>query len=123
MTDELIVSATGGDRRWARPEIAALADGDRVAVAALLGDVGAATHASFETESADYRASIPLDVLRDQAVLVHAVGGEPLADEDGGPFRLLVPDGDTLCWNVKGVARIRLTDGPEPDSVPENPPH
>jgi hypothetical protein len=55
-----------------------------------------------------YRASIPVDELR-RGVL------------DSG--RLTVPGGRTLCWNVKDVVRIELTEGSQPDSVPENPPH
>ena len=59
--------------------------------------------------SADgYRASIPVTELR-RGLLDHG--------------RLTVPRGRTLCWNVKDVVRIELTEGPRPDSVPENPPH
>lgn len=79
----------------------------------LVEDRGDATHVSFETESGDYRASIPIDVACEQGVIY--------LHQDS--LRLRVEDGATLCWNVKDVARARLTVGPEPDSVPENPPH
>ncbi len=65
--------------------------------------------------SDDYRASIPtIDLV---------TGGLLLLDGSGGPVRLLVADGSTLCWNVKHVAALRATDAKEADSVPENPPH
>ncbi len=90
-----------------------MAEDDRLAVGALLTDRGEATHATFESTGGDYRASIPLETVTDKGVV----------ELDEGGLRLRVVDGDTLCWNVKDLGRIRLTVGPEPDSVPENPPH
>lgn len=101
-----------GARSWSREELEQLAHDGRVPVAALVPDRGSATHASFESVDGDYRASIPLDE-------VHAGGWVCLEDT----LRLLIPEGRTLCWNVKDLGRIRLTEGPEEDSVPENPPH
>ncbi|MDQ3781489.1 MAG: molybdopterin-dependent oxidoreductase [Actinomycetota bacterium] len=120
---QLTVVGSGGERHWSRRQLASLAGGNSVPVSRLLDEVGAATHASFETASSDYRASIPLDVVVADGVIVHGDEEGPLDASRGGPFRLLVPDGKTLCWNVKNVARIRLTVGSEPDSVPANPPH
>lgn len=47
------------------------------------------------------------------AMLVHSLGGAPLPENQGGPFRLLVPPGEgaSTCANVKGVARIRILPG------------
>lgn len=118
-----IVGVDGDERRWSGEAIEARSDGEAVAVSELLEDTGPATHVSVETDDADYRASIPLDVIRHQGRIVHARDGHPLTEDTGGPYRLLVEDGSTLCWNVKHVARLRLTEGPEPDSVPEDPPH
>ena len=67
-----------------------------------------ADHATVVSAVDGYRASIPLDDLR-RGVLA-----------DG---RLTIPDGRTLCWNVKDVVRIEVTAGKQPDDVPENPPH
>lgn len=98
-------------------------DGWGVPVRGLLEDARTeATHASVESEDGHYRASIPLSDLG-RGVLVIESNGEPLSRDSGGPFRLIVPEGRTLCWNVKGVAEIRFTAGPEPDSVPANPSH
>ena len=65
-------------------------------------------HATVHSGDGLYTASIPLADLR-RGILF-----------DG---RLVVPDGRTLCWNVKDVARIEVTTGHRPDSVPEDPPH
>ncbi len=77
-----------------------------------------ATELPFVTvasETGDYTASIPTPDLVD--------GGLLLFDDAGGPVRLVVADGSTLCWNVKHVGSLRATPEREPDSVPEDPPH
>jgi G3E family GTPase len=52
---------------------------------------------------------VPLAALR-AGLLVHGQGGAPLAREQGGPFRLLIPEGvpgaPSACSNVKAVVRI-----------------
>ena len=95
--------------------------GDAVPVAALLDrvDLGSgADHVTVSSGDGHYRASIPLERLRSGGWLF--VG---LEADRGGPLRLIVEDGRTLCWNVKHVVGLHATRGPEPDSVPENPPH
>src|SRR5205814_316138 len=56
----------------------------------------------------DGYASAPTDLaeVRD-GVLVHSLGDGPLPDDQGGPFRLLIPS-DVACANVKGVVRIAI---------------
>lgn len=106
---------TMNDRTVLTPQdLKEASSGDVVEVGAILPSDPSATHATFESLSGDYRASIPLEVARTQ--------GRILLEEDGS-LRLRVEEGDTLCWNVKALERIRLTVGKEPDSVPENPPH
>ena len=72
-----------------------------------------ATHVTALSADGAYSASIP---LTDAMTLgqVHAGGadGEPV-------LRLQVPGGMTLCWNVKDLGLLRVTAGPEPDSLPE----
>jgi G3E family GTPase len=52
---------------------------------------------------------VPIPVLR-QGVLLHSLEGAPLPAEQGGPFRLLIPQDASpdpiSCANVKGVAKI-----------------
>ncbi len=140
-TDEPELRVTGDvahPRAWTRAELAALpgripdlgseADGfagEAVPLTLVLdaAEPGSeATHASVESDDGHYRASIPLPELM-LGWLAFSLDGEPLPRERGGPLRVVVPQGRTLCWNVKGVTTIRITAGAEPDSVPANPPH
>lgn len=77
----------------------------------------AATHCSVVSSDGSYRASIPLDELRRGGVFL------VVPAEEGGPVRLRVMDGSTLCWNVKDVGELKFTEGAEPDSIPADPTH
>lgn len=96
-----------------------------VSLGELLGQAEPAANASHVSAVSDdglYSASIPLVEALSKGQLVVGAG-ETLARSAGGPFRLTVPGGSTLCWNVKSVGELRVTAGAEPDSVPENPTH
>lgn len=43
-----------------------------------------------------------------RAVVVYLQGGLELPANSGGPFRVFVPEGESACANVKGLARIEL---------------
>ena len=53
--------------------------------------------------------AVALEGLR-QGYLLHSVEGDPLPAKQGGPFRLLIPDGTpgvpSACANVKGLAKL-----------------
>ena len=107
-------------------DVASGFDGDAVAVAGLIdraAPTASATHCTAVSDDGHYRASIPIDDLRSKGWLIFRLDGEPLPRDRGGPLRLVVPEGRTLCWNVKAVVELVFTEGPEPDSVPANPPH
>ena len=117
---------------WAMEDLAGLSgqvteggiQGRGVSAGALLEASGPrGGYVSVESEDGRYRASIPLEELAAKGVVVYGLGADSLPEERGGPFRILVPDGRTLCWNVKGVGEMRVTACPEPDSVPANPTH
>ncbi len=72
----------------------------------------AATHMTAHSADGSYSASIPLDALGLGEIHAEGVKSDP-------QLRLRVPEGKTLCWNVKGLGLLRLTAGPEPDSLPE----
>lgn len=75
--------------------------------------VQAATHVTAATTDGCYTASIPLpEALSKGELHIDTPGTE-------APIRLRVPGGMTLCWNVKGLSQLRVTEGPEPDSLPE----
>jgi sulfane dehydrogenase subunit SoxC len=60
----------------------------------------------------EYARSLPLDdALRDEVMLVYAVGGEPLPPQHGFPLRLVVP-GWYGMTNVKWLRRITVLDQP-----------
>ncbi len=82
-----------------------------------------ATHCSVVSKDSSYSASIPIDELLGGGWLAYALDGKPLPAEKGGPFRLSVVEGATLCWNVKDVGELRFTAGKEPDSIREKPTH
>ncbi|MCE2530293.1 MAG: hypothetical protein J4G11_10585 [Acidimicrobiia bacterium] len=73
----------------------------------------AATHVTAFSADGAYSASIP---LTDAMALGEVHAG---SDEGESILRLRVPGGMTLCWNVKGLGLLRVTAGPEPDSLPE----
>ena len=69
-----------------------------------------ATHVQVSTADGSFTSSVGLDEARG-GLLLYARDGAPLPEEQGGPFRLLIPGGSDRCANVKGVARIELTAG------------
>jgi hypothetical protein len=82
-------------------------------VAALLDAHDAPAQGSAVVCAADGFASepVPLSALR-EGLLVHTQDGAPLGAKQGGPYRLLIPEGvpgaPSGCANVKGVVRIVL---------------
>lgn len=52
---------------------------------------------------------VPIPILR-EGVLLHSLDGEALPADQGGPFRLLIPESANppsgACANVKGVAKV-----------------
>jgi len=64
----------------------------------------------------NFHASIPLGAVKDKAVVIYALNGEPLPAKAGGPVRFFIPDHHACqtheideCANVKFVDRIELT--------------
>ena len=82
-----------------------------------------ATHCTVIAGEDGYRASIPLDELVAGGWLAFGLEGGSLPRERGGPFRLTVARGATLCWNVKDVVALHLASEREDDDVPAAPPH
>lgn len=89
------------------------------------GPTEAATHCTVIAGGGAYRASIPIADLAGKGWLSFTDVRESGTDHPAPPttYRLTVAGGDTLCWNVKDVVELHFSVGPEPDDVPENPPH
>ena len=63
-------------------------------------------------EEQDFQRSLPLDLARDDdVILAYDLNGAPLPPQHGSPLRLLVP-GWYGMTNVKWLARITLVDEP-----------
>ncbi len=66
----------------------------------------------FVVSAADGLASSAADIdAVGDAILVHSLDRAPLPDDQGGPFRVLVPPGQDGCAAVKGVVRVRVLPG------------
>lgn len=93
--------------------------GQAVRLAAVLDAVGVKPTArwlSLHASTDDFHASIPLDAVRERAVVIYRQNGEPLSPKAGGPFRFFIPDFAAChtheideCANVKFVDRMELT--------------
>ncbi|MDP2306791.1 MAG: CobW family GTP-binding protein [Pseudomonadota bacterium] len=99
------------------PDVSAVVAG-RVGSGVLLQEVLALAappaDARFVALALDGMASPPVPVSGvGGTLLVHSLGDAPLPENQGGPFRILVPTGQapSSCANVKGVARLRLLPG------------
>ena len=98
------------------PDVGALVPkrtGAAARVSALLDAHKANEQSAAVVCAADGFASepVPLAALR-EGLLVHTQSGAPLDAKQGGPYRLLIPEGvpgaPSACANVKGVVRIVL---------------
>ncbi len=103
-------------------------EGGAVSLASLMAASGPMPEARYLTlEADDLTASIPLDAVLNQAMLLYRVGDELVPHSSGGPVRFLIPDVSACgtdevdtCANVKYLHRITLTAQRGPDSRPKN---
>ena len=103
--------------------------GGGVRLAALLDGVGPLPNAGYitlEAEGGSFSASVPLQPIRDQAIVAYRLGDGPLPVEKGGPVRFFIADMESCgvaevdaCANVKYLARIDLSEGPGHDLRPK----
>ncbi|NNL84823.1 MAG: GTP-binding protein [Myxococcales bacterium] len=125
--DRIQIAPAGGEPRLvARDELAALPEG--------VADVGAlfpkrsgaaasvrALFASLQLPERGVAVVVAADGFASEAIpvpalcagyLLHSQEAQPLSAKQGGPFRLLIPDGTegvpSSCANVKGVVKIVL---------------
>jgi DMSO/TMAO reductase YedYZ molybdopterin-dependent catalytic subunit len=93
--------------------------GDAVRLNGLLAAAGVkagATWLTLHASTDDFHASIPLDAVRERAIVIYRLAGAPLPAKSGGPFRFFIPDFAAChthdvdeCANVKFVDRIELS--------------
>ncbi|MBS0263451.1 MAG: molybdopterin-dependent oxidoreductase [Planctomycetes bacterium] len=104
--------------------------GDGVTLESLLARVvpkPAATYLTLHASADNFHASIPLEAVRAEGVVVYRLAGQPLPVKNGGPIRFLIRNAaachtDELddCANVKFVDRIELTAGRGQDNRPHD---
>ncbi|HEV3137362.1 MAG TPA: molybdopterin-dependent oxidoreductase [Pirellulales bacterium] len=92
--------------------------GDAVKLAGLLERArpkSTAQYLTLHSTSDDFHASIPLAAIRERAILIYRLDGQPLPPSAGGPVRFFIPDFAAChtdevdeCANVKFVDRIEL---------------
>lgn len=68
-----------------------------------------------------FSASIALDEIQNRGILIYQKDGAPLPGNLGGPIRLVIPNFDDPCANVKGLGRIELSEMPGRDTRPSMP--
>lgn len=104
--------------------------GDGVTLEALLARARprpTATYVTLHASADHFAASVPLEAIRAEGIIVYQLDGKPLPPEKGGPLRFLIRDPaachtDELddCANVKFVDRIELTAGRGLDTRPRD---
>ncbi len=101
--------------------------GGAVRLSTLLQAAGPAPDARFITIEASegYSASVPLEAVADQAIILYRNGDSPIAADQGGPLRFLIPDVAACqtaevdaCANVKHLSRITLSQERGKDTRP-----
>lgn len=104
--------------------------GDGVTLASVLARArpkATATYLTLHATADDFHASVPLDAVSPEGIVVYRFEGAALPVKNGGPFRFLIRDPaachtDELddCANVKFVDRIELTAGMGQDNRPHD---
>lgn len=104
--------------------------GDAVKLAGLLARVRpkpSARYLTLHASSDDFHASIPLEAVRERAILIYRFDGRPLPTSAGGPVRFFIPDFAAChtseideCANVKFVDHIEFSSEPGQDNRPHD---
>ena len=86
-----------------------------------------AAYLTLHASADDFAASVPLEAVRSEGIVVYQWNGSPLPVEKGGPIRFLIRDPSAChtdelddCANVKFVDRIELTPRKGRDTRPQD---
>ena len=92
--------------------------GDAVTLTGILEVVqpqAGAQYLNLHATADNFHASIPLSAVKDKAILIYRLEGQPLSAKAGGPVRFFIPDHHAChtheideCANVKFVDAIEL---------------
>jgi 2-dehydropantoate 2-reductase len=86
----------------------------------LAGPEHGTEYMTIESADGEYSVCLPMVETARTAVLIYEVGGKPIASEEGGPVRFVIPYGTDNCANVKSVGRIIISKQPGRDTRPSN---
>ena len=101
--------------------------GGGVRLESVLANASAKAGAAYITlEASDgFAASVPLEAIRGQGLVVYRKGDAPLTASEGGPVRFYIIDVESCgvadideCANVKSIVRIELSATPGHDNRP-----
>lgn len=80
---------------------------------------------TLHSSADDFHASIPLDAVRDRAILIYRLADGPLPVKAGGPIRFFIPNFAACqthevdeCANVKFVDQLEFSIDPGQDNRP-----
>jgi DMSO/TMAO reductase YedYZ molybdopterin-dependent catalytic subunit len=77
----------------------------------------------IDLESTDgFAASLPIEEIADDGLILYATAEAALTEDDGGPFRLMIPGYRDACASVKHLASIAFSDQPGKDTRPKTDP-
>ena len=84
-----------------------------------------ASHLTLHATDGAFSASVPLEAVRDRAIVVYRSGEGALPAAQGGPMRFFITHTEACtvgevdaCANVKFLGTIQLTVGPGADTRP-----
>jgi len=75
----------------------------------------AARYVNLSADGGRFRASFFRTAVEDLAIVLYERDGRPLAREEGGPFRLVLPGSRDACREIGALEEIRLEREPGPD--------
>lgn len=84
----------------------------------LVGPEPGAGWLTVESADGSFSATLPLHETGRTAMIVYEKDGQPLAREDGGPARFVIPYFADRCANVKAVGKLIVTRSPGRDTRP-----
>ncbi|MCP3917817.1 MAG: molybdopterin-dependent oxidoreductase [bacterium] len=73
---------------------------------------------TIESRDGAFAASLPIEEIANDGIVVHERDGAPLGEDDGGPFCLYIPGYRDACANVKFLTKITFASAPGADTRP-----